>query len=243
MVVSEVGVFRMNSICVLCFGLSACFAQVRSELVGGTINGWLYGEDGSAIEGAAVSARLLPPYRLSRSESAFKSTVSMKGGAFAFAALREGVYQICVQAPRTAWLNPCEWGAALPTFTVSAGQPNVTATVQLKKGVVLPLHLDDPSGLLAAYEGKRPGAHVLLGVTTDAGTFHPAALVVKDAAGRKHQVAVPAAALVKLVVASSFFRLSDPSGAVLANTSVQIPTTVQLGMAPSPIVLRVIGTK
>jgi hypothetical protein len=111
----------------------------------------------------------------------------------------------------------------------------------LKKGVALPIRIDDPGRLLSQNEGKRPGAHLLLGVPTDSLTFHPAVLVSQDANGRNHQIVVPFNAAVKVVASSSYFRLGDAAGMPLARAAVHIPAFVQLGQVPATITLRVIG--
>jgi hypothetical protein len=118
----------------------------------------------------------------------------------------------------------------------------VNLAVLLKKGAVLLIRINDADRFLPQNEGKRPGAHLLLGVPTDAFTFHPAALVSQDSNGRNHQIVVPFNTLVKLVVHSAFFRLGDAAGTPLARSAVHIPVFVQSGLTPSTITLRVIGS-
>src|SRR5580704_8971513 len=79
---------------------------------------------------------------------------------------------------------------------------------RFEKGVAVPIRVDDPGLSLSQNEGKTPGAHLLLGVATDALTFHPASVVSTDALGRNQQIVIPFNMPVKLVVNSAFFKLT-----------------------------------
>jgi hypothetical protein len=41
----------------------------------------------------------------------------------------------------------------------------------MKKGAAVPIRVEDPAKLLEQYEGKTPGAHLLLGVFSKARSF------------------------------------------------------------------------
>jgi hypothetical protein len=99
----------------------------------------------------------------------------------------------------------------------------------------------DLGNLLSHSEGKTPGAHLLLGADNDAFASCPARVVSQDTNGRSHEVVIPFDSRVKLVLYSSFFRLSDAAGAPLPRSAVSIPVTVRPGQAPPTIALRVIG--
>jgi hypothetical protein len=105
----------------------------------------------------------------------------------------------------------------------------------------LPVRVEDPGNILAQQEGKAPGAHLLLGVGNDALSFRPAPVLSRDASGRTHQIVVPFNSAVKLVVRSTFLRLSDGAGVPLPRGTVHVPVFVPPGQTPAPIVLRVIG--
>lgn len=126
--------------------------------------------------------------------------------------------------------------------TLSTAQPVARVTIVMKKGVAVPIRVDDPGGLLPRHEGKTEGAHLLLGVSNDAFAFRPARLISADARGRNHQVVVPFGSPVKLVVFSSFFRLTDASGFALPSArSTAIPVLVPPGQQPPVIRLVVTG--
>ena len=112
----------------------------------------------------------------------------------------------------------------------------------LKRGAVVLIRVDDLSAFLAQNEGKTPGAHLLLRVRSDALIFHPASAVVQDTGGRNYQVTVPFDTRVNLVVASSFFRLTDANGAAFAAAgAATVPVSVPSGQEPPTLRLAVIG--
>ena len=151
------------------------------------------------------------------------------------------LYRLCAQAPVGVWLNPCEWGLQPPSVSLSGAQPTASVTMVMKKGAAVAIRVDDPGNFLAQNEGKGPGAHLFLGVGNDALSFRPASLLSRDASGRTHQIVIPFNSLVKLVVRSSFFHLSDGAGIPLPRGTVHIPVFVPPGQPPAPVTLRVTG--
>jgi hypothetical protein len=228
----------MNRLALLLICVSACVAQ-PTQL--GVIAGRLTGDDGTSIAGGHLSLQLVPPYPPGRLRQTEWSAVSGAEGAFRFEALPDGKYRLCTQVLNSAWLNPCEWGLRPPLVSLPGAQPIVSVTMALKKGAAVPIRIDDPGQFLSQNEGKAPGAHLLLGVDNDAFVFRPAPLTSQDANGRNHQIVVPFNSIVKLVVYSSFFRLSDSVGIPLPRAGVALPVTVPSGQQPVTITLRVTG--
>jgi hypothetical protein len=112
----------------------------------------------------------------------------------------------------------------------------------LKRGAAVSIRVDDPSGLLAQNEGKTPGAHLLLGVRSDVGIFHTGSVIAEDPAGREYSVTIPYDAKVNLVVASSFFRLTDTTAAPFAASgAASVPVAVPSGQVPPTLRLTVSG--
>jgi len=220
---------------------SACLAQQRRTSFTGTITGTLTGDDRTSIVGGYVSLHLLPPHPPGRRRQTEWNALSGAGGYFRFDGLPEGRYRLCAQVPRSTWLNPCEWGLQAPVAALSGLQPFVSLSMVLKKGAVVPIRLEDTGRLLFQHEGRTPGAHLLLGLGSDAGTFRIASLASEDGTGRNHQIVVPFNSPVKLVVFSSFFRLADAAGLPLPRTAVTIPITVPAGQQPAAIRIRVTG--
>ena len=86
--------------------------------------------------------------------------------------------------------------------------------------------------MLSQNEGKTSGAHLLVGVETDAHFFRTAPIVSSNATGRYYQIIVPFNVSAELVVRSSFFTLSDAGGTPLSSTPF-VPVTVPAGQAPT----------
>lgn len=215
--------------------LSPCLAQQTGLSFSGVITGTLSGDDGTPIVGGYVSLALVPPH-FSRLRQTGWTVVSGAGGTFQFAGLNDGRYQVCAQAPKSAWLSPCEWGPQPAVISLSSAQPVADTKVTMKKGAAVGIRLDDPGRLLSQFEGKAPGAHLLIGVGNNSNTFLPALVTSRDATGREYQVVIPFNALVKIVVYSSFFQLTDTMGlSVPRARTVAIPVTVVAGQ-PSPTI-------
>lgn len=210
----------------------------------GQISVTVEGEDGSVVSGAGVFLRkTLAPGVPLRQRADWSATAS-SAGTVTFNLLPNGRYTLCAQAASGNWLNPCEWGSARPTVVVSAAQRRVGMTLVLKRGAAVSVRVDDPSQSLAQNEGKTPGAHLLLGVRTDAGFFRTASVVAQDPKGRDYSVTIPFDAKMNLVVATSFYRLTDATGAPLAASgAAAIPVAVQSGQAPPTLRLAVSGRR
>jgi len=144
------------------------------------------------------------------------ATITTSSGVFQVDGLPNGEYTLCVQAPSTTWLNPCEWSATRLTVAVSAGQRAVNKAIILKRAAVVSIRVDDPGKLLSQNEGKVQGAHLLIGVRSDKSVFHAASVTANGSAGRSYAVKIPFDAKVDLVVASSFFRINDAAGLPLS---------------------------
>jgi hypothetical protein len=220
----------MNKILFMFLCAVVCYAQQAPENWSGAISGNLRGEDGTSIAGASISLQLasLPPSgRLPSFPSSAKSGAD---GSYSFGGLHAGPYRICAQAPGTVWLNPCDWGLQVPAAALTAAQKSVSLAVTMKKGVALPIRVDDPTQLLSNNEGKTPGAHLLIGVASDALVFHHATLVSTDSAGRNFEIVIPFGAPINLVVNGGFFLVSNVLGQPLTPTaSTLIPVIVAAG--------------
>ena len=227
-------------------GVLGCAAQ--APLNSGVISGALTGDDHTAIAGGRVTLILLLPPPQSRPRQpqdpprqSVWFAISGAGGSFRFTGLSVGTYEVCAQVPGTLWLNPCEWGLQPPAASLSDAQPTVNVTMVLKKGIAVPIRINDPGKILDQNEGKTPGAHLRLGVRNDAAGFQTAPIVSKDQSGRFQQIIIPFNANVNLVAQSSFFHLLDSNGTPLPGEGPSVPVAVAPGQQPSPITLTVAG--
>lgn len=223
----------------------AAQAQQAGPAGRGRISVTVKGDDGSILSGAGVFLRRTPAPGVPLRQRTEWSATASAAGAVTFDLLPNGQYTMCAQAASGNWLNPCEWGAApRPAVVVSAAQRTVSTTLVLKRGAAASIRVDDPGGLLAQHEGKTPGAHLLMGVRSDAGFFRPASVVAQDSGGRRYEVTIPFDAKMNLVVASSFFRLTDGSGGLFAASgAATIPVAVPSGQAPPTLRLAVSGRR
>jgi hypothetical protein len=227
--------------------LAPCMAQQTQGGGTGVITGTLTGEDGTPIIGASVTLQSASPLSVmvrQRPQSIW-NVRSGDAGEFRFEGLSVGSYRLCAQAPGTPWLNPCEWNFTVPTASLTEKLPNATIKVALKKGAVVPIRLDDETQLLEKYEGKTAGAHLLIGVGTKGSTFQVALTASKDFSGSLRQVVIPFDITVNLVVASSFFKLTDAAGTPLSKTTTgagtAIPILVPSGTAAPILRLKIAG--
>ena len=99
----------------------------------------------------------------------------------------------------------------------------------------------DPGQLLSQHEGKTVGAHLLLGVGTDALFFRTARVVSQDASGRDYQLLIPFDRLVNISATSAFFQLMDATGKALTKSGNMFPVLVPSGQPPPVLLLRMTG--
>jgi hypothetical protein len=223
------------------FYLLPAAAQQPPLNFAGLISGTVKGDDGSSILGAYLSLQLQPPYPNSRSLETEWAAQTGSDGSFQFGRLSGGSYRLCGYVPHSAWLNPCAWGLQPPVVTLSGTQPVATITLTLKKGAAVPIRINDPGGLLPQYEGKSPGADLLIGVASDSRVFLPATIVSQDGGGRNHQIVIPFNSLVNLVVFSAQFQLSTLGLPLPKVSSTKIPITAPSGGQPPTVTLQVTG--
>src|SRR5437899_1946061 len=104
----------------------------------GQIRGVVRDDSGRAVSNAIVQATA---QGAAGSKPATASNATANDGSFALTGLPAGSFLVCIQAPRSSFLNPCEWAAYLtaapPSITLSAGQVANLSPIVLKQGQVL----------------------------------------------------------------------------------------------------------
>jgi len=235
----------MRRVILATFALLPCFAQQPTAGDAGVIAGTVSGEDGSAVVGAYVTLHLsvVPGQAVRQGFQTQWGVYSGSGGSFRFTGLRNGTYRLCVQAPSTAWLDPCEWGLAIPSLALTDAGRSQTIAISLRKGAEVPIRIDDPGQLVLQNEGRIAGAVLLVGVRTPSSTFRPAVLTLQEGTGRTLKVVIPFDKLVHLTVASSFLKLADSTGTPLSGPGRTIPLSVPAGQAAATVRLSVTGAK
>jgi hypothetical protein len=171
------------------------------------------------------------------------NTRSGADGSFTLSGLAAGTYRVCVQALDGSLLDPCQWSATPTSVTVSSGQTTAVGTIQVLAGQRLYVNLQDVAGVLAVYgNGQKPGAHVLVGVWSASGLFHPFRLRSKNSGMWSLDLVVPFATPLNITVSSADFALTDNQGKkVNANTGAGVSIQVESGTNPAPIIFNVTG--
>jgi hypothetical protein len=217
-------------------------AQVlRPVAAMGIISGTVKGADGSPITSGLVSASRTTNTANSRLRRTSAAGAIAPDGSFQLPPVDTGAYRMCVQVPRTVWINPCEWGSGARTVAVPAGQNLSGISLILDKGALVTVHVADPNQLLSTHEGKTPGAHLLLGVGTDSLAFRMASVVSQDVSGRNYQLLIPFDRRVNISVTSAFFRILDGNGITLTKSGNVIPTIVPSSLQAPTFLLSVTG--
>lgn len=184
----------------------------------GMIGGTVMADDGSPVAGAMViSNRTLA---LGKTSTYPLGTTTTDGkGNYSFGTLAPGSYLVCVQAPGTALIDPCQWSPTPPAWNLTAGQSAIL-NITLKTGVFVHIRVDDPEKSIAAKERAVAGPSFVAGVTTNAGRFQNAERVAVDASGYNLRVVVPRDLDIALALNSGSLTFEDEKGRdVKANDS------------------------
>ena len=227
--------------------LLAMTSRAQTLTLGGAILGKVQGEDGTVLAAAKIFISRDPSISAgsaagtANAPSPSPNQLSRPDGTFGFTGLHPGVYRLCASFSGTVWLSSCEWGGPPPKVTVGSEQVVDKIVLTLKKGQPLSIQLNDPGNLVTANQKTTPGAHVLLGVKTDSGGFHPANPVSSSALGQKYSVLVPTGSTVNVIFYSATFKLQDQLGKPVPQAGTTISVTTAAGQSPSPLVLAVTG--
>jgi hypothetical protein len=196
-----------------------------------SIKGTVTGAAGVPISGARiVYGRAVPvksgaPQMMAPPSS---TTTTAADGSFAIQNLPAATYILCVQAVNGAYLDPCHWSTAAPTFKLAAGQAVSNAVIQLAQAYQLQIRVSDPQQQLQN-EGKTPGSYVNIGAWAPSGAIHMASIVESDTTGRTYSVPIPFNTPVNISVLGGGFQIADASGVSLpsvgAGTSFTAPST------------------
>jgi hypothetical protein len=190
------------------------------------ISGTVLNADGKPLAGMRVTISRGP----APDAKPFSTIVSVAAdGTFEAKDLAAGRYVICPQPlPPMGLLAPCSWEKAPPMVTVTADQSVRLPAVQLKRGVMMAVRLDDPSGYVEAAE-NRPGAGILISVRTPGGAVMPAISQQKNN-GYTYQLLVPADTDLTLSVHSQYFQIENSKGEAISKTAgVTVPVKAKQG--------------
>jgi hypothetical protein len=219
----------------------------------GKITGLVQGAlDGKPVPGAWVTLLSVPgvgvkPYNA--------QTTTASDGTFVFTQVPAGTFQVCPQAPNSALLAPCSWQPPPPQVKVTTGQSVQMPAIQMTRGILLLVRIDDPTGVRAANDQAGSGVHLQVGVRTPATMVQEVPVMAKDSKGYDQGIYVPADTPLEISVFSSSLVLADGSGAavsqknggvfpiqVSSGAGVAAPATATVLTGPTPTVtFRVTG--
>lgn len=112
----------------LCLLGSSLYAQPGATA---SISGTLKTQDGKSVTSVVRLRSKSNPY------AAPASVTPPAGGAFTFAGLAAGVYEVCANVLDDYYVDPCLWSNAGLPVTVQAGQAVTGLTLTLKKASTL----------------------------------------------------------------------------------------------------------
>jgi len=194
--------------------VAATSLDALAQSAQGTVSGTVYGPDGKPLGGTSVWANLVSPAPrpVDRSSNIpALSAVTAADGTFLLSHVPVGDYVLCAKNAGAAALNPCAWGGA-PRIQIANGRLNVPGeAIRMATGGTLQVHLEDPGGLLAAYEGKAPGATLIMSLATPHGLF-PLPITASGGTSRDYKLLAPLNVTLNLSISTRYFKLTDAAG-------------------------------
>jgi len=155
--------------------------------------------------------------------------------------LAAGQYVACAQTTTPGLLDPCHWAASAPTFAVAVGQPTPSVKIVMTRGVVVPIHVADPAGMLSNSVTGAMDPDFQIHVVTGKGLHYNAPIQGRSAAGRDYAATVPYNTPVSIRVLSATASVADQAGKALPISG--SPVIILSGAMPSPVTLTITGTR
>jgi hypothetical protein len=148
--------------------------------------------------------------------------VSAADGKFQLASLAAGEWTICATVTGKELLDPCH-GAARPIpVTLAEGASRSGVQVQLAKGAILRVRIEDAGKLLEQAAAKAAGAQIAAGVWAPNGVYYPLGAPVRDATGAVYSIIVPVDTAFHLGVTAAHVQVEDSERRVVAQSGQEL---------------------
>ena len=188
-------------------GLALLTSSARAA--GGT--GTVLDEEGRPL---AAFVRFIPQ---GSSVAGLLDAKSVNDGTFTVADLPASAVEVCIQVPGGGYVNPCLWPSA--KLILPSGASVTLLRLVAKKGSVVTIRVNDPSGLLEA----NPALPILVGIFAPGGMYYSAQVTARDKSGRSYSFTIPYGVNVYLFVRSPSFEISDSAGQLLGAGGLSLP--------------------
>jgi hypothetical protein len=213
----------------------------------GTLQGSVTDDSGGTVANAHVLISYAPPAGAPHPSTGPTITGAIaaraeadSSGEFSASGLPPGQYIACAEISPPRLLNPCSWTTSAPTFTVNAGQTTQGVKIVMAKGAVLPIHVNDPMGLLKAVTGAVD-FDLEIHVVTPNGAHHGVPIQAQTSSGRDYAIAIPFGAGVAVRILSAHYVVTDQSGNAVAPAGASV--AVPAGTMPQQILYTITGQK
>jgi hypothetical protein len=219
-------------------------APAVAQLQQGGIKATVVNAAGKAVSGLYVSAVPLGP-----NAGATRTETSDAKGEAEFARLRPGFYRLCLNLPRSAYLDPCVWSKPLEIAVWQAQISAAKLTVDI--GSILRVRVDDDSAKKYLENAKSLGGGLSLGILMGNGTTHLLHPFVAEANGRTYETAIPVDKSLQLAIYTGHVQLRDAKGATVAESTegkeagrpALLPVRHNSGQANPDVKLTAVGVK
>jgi len=218
---------------------SVCVAYGQTAPPTGSISGTVQNSAGAPVASVTIWINVRPTAPGAPFTRFNTMVTTAADGTFTASAVPDGTYAVCAAPPDSSLLPPCLWGSE-PRVTVANGQAVTVPTIQLQPSADLYVRVNDLNGHYAAAMGNVPGASLMLAVRAPAGNLIPIPTIASDSTGFDAHMPIPPGTTVGLVAFSSYFSLTDSTGAAISKTEgLQLPVLIPAGTAQYKTVINV----